>query len=74
MNAVFIPFQKEDYTSSAVERVMLRATSIMFRVLRVCGGNFENKTIAIFGSMARHELPSKGDAAPDSARTVEKFL
>ena len=57
MNAVFIPFQKEAYTSSAVERVMLRATSIMFRIVRVCGGNFENKTIAIFGSVARHELP-----------------
>ena len=57
MNAVFIPFQKEAYTSSAVGRVMLRATSIIFVIVRVCGGNFENRTIAIFGSMARHELP-----------------
>ena len=57
MNAVFIPFQKEAYTSSAVGRVMLRATSIIFVIVRVCGGNFENRTIAMFGSMARHELP-----------------
>ena len=57
MNAVFISFQKEAYTLSVVGRVMLRATSIMFRIVRVCGGNFENKTFVIFGSMARHELP-----------------
>ena len=42
--AVFIPFQREAYTSSTAGRVMLRVTSVMFEVVRVCCGNFEKKS------------------------------
>ena len=41
--AVFIPFQREDYTSSTAGRVMLRVVSAMFGIVRVCCGNFENR-------------------------------
>jgi hypothetical protein len=40
--AVFIPFRKEAYTSSAARRVMLRATSVLFEKIRVHCGIFEN--------------------------------
>ena len=42
--AAFIPFQKEAYTLSTAGRVMHRVTSVKFGVVRVCCGNFENKT------------------------------
>ena len=47
--AVFIPFQKEADMSSTAGRVMLRATSVMIGIVRLCCRNFENKTIAIIG-------------------------
>ena len=34
--AVFIPFQEEAYISSAAGRVMLRVTSVMFEIVRLC--------------------------------------
>jgi hypothetical protein len=37
--AVFIHFRKEAYTLSAARRVMLRATSVMFGIVRACCGN-----------------------------------
>ena len=48
--AVFIPFQREAYTSSTAGRVMLRAISVMFGIVQVRCGNFENKTVAIIGN------------------------
>ena len=43
---VFIPFQKEAYTSSTAGRVMLRAIFVIIGMgmVRVYCGNFENKT------------------------------
>ena len=42
-------FQREAYISSSDGCVMIPATSVMFGIVRVCCGNFENKDIAIIG-------------------------
>ena len=66
--AVFIPFQKEAYTSSTTRRVMLRATSIKFEcVVEI------SRIRRYYHNWKVWRVDLKG-TRQGSARTIEKFL